>query len=240
MKGIEGLTQDFTNDYYYMVDRIFHKKIPTAFVRYNEGEYWLVSKKGFRWAGNFWKTYEDKTKLAEDMLGFLGRSEANFFYGVATKQHGEANERLKKNIKSPNITFATLFANNNWKFFQHVITNIDEEVVLVCNEVGVSHRNYPFKIADIMPVPYDVVAFYEEHKDKIISDIKKLASQYSNTLFLFSAGPLSNALIDYAWEENKTNRYIDMWSTLDEYIHWGRTRQYFYPDRKTYNQIDLL
>lgn len=233
------LTWDFTEDYNYLVDRIFTKKQRTAFVRYNDGEYWLAANNYFHWAGGFWQAHEDKQLLRHDMLQAMQRNDADVIFGIPSSQHKDASLWFQENIPSKNKTFATIFVNNNWERFREVIRNLQEPVVLICNEKW-AHRNYPFKILDVVAIPNDVVSYYQTGKEEILWDIKTLTSKYVNVLFLFCAGPLSNVLIDYAWECNNNNRYIDIWSTLDEYIHGRPTRNYYHENKKTYNQIDTF
>ena len=55
--------------------------------------------------------------------------------------------------------------------------------------------------------------------------MKRLA-QHNDTLFFISAGPLSEVLIDELYSENPNNRYIDVGSAIDEYVHGKVTRPY--------------
>lgn len=235
------LLQDFIADYDEMVKRVFVKKIPTAFARYNEWEYFLMTKKKFIGAGHIWETRDCQYRLADDLLEAYTRDEPGYVYGIASTQHPEANQWYKNNAKTnlKNLTFATLFCNYNYRNFANIIKDIREWTVLIANEKAAS-AVYPFKVVDMISVPNDVVGYYEKNKDEIIADIDLLASKWHNTLFLFCAGPLSNVLIDYARKKNKTNRYIDIGSILDVYTYSTKTRQYFIEWSKTFNQIDTL
>ena len=234
-----SLTWDFTQDYEYMVKRIFYDKIPTAFARYNEGEYWLISKKWFVWAGKLRQTNENHNLLADDMLPCLKRDEPWYALGICSQQYPEANAWYKEQIPHNRVTFATIFANNNYKKFQHVLNNIRENCVVICHE-SAGATNFPFRVIDMIWVPYNVVEYYETGKNEIVSDIQTLASKWDNTLFLFAGGPLTNVLIDFAWQTNRSNRYIDIGSPLDIFIHKRPTRQYYHEGSRTFNQIDIL
>ena len=56
----------------------------------------------------------------------------------------------------------------------------------------------------------------------ILSEIKK----YKNTVFLFSAGPISKIVIANAWNEHPYNIYLDVGSSLDLFIKGSSNREY--------------
>lgn len=235
------LEQDHSKDFYLMVKRVIYDKIPTAFARYNEWEYGLISKKWFVWAWWYWRTSEVYNKLADDLRNILETDEDWYYIWISSVQHILANKYYKSIVKTRNITFATLFVNNNRKHRNNILTTwwIKEKVVIIWNELW-SEAEFPFKVAEYISVPMNVVEYYEYNKIDILSECHRIAQKYKNTLFLFAAWPLSNIMIDCMRYFNKTNRYIDVWSTLDEYIMWRPTRQYFYENSKTFNLVDKL
>ncbi|MDD3302265.1 MAG: hypothetical protein PHN31_01820 [Candidatus Gracilibacteria bacterium] len=232
------LKQKFLDDYEYLIKRIFTDKIPTAFSRYNEGEYSLITGKYFCGAGGFWKTYDHKQLLQKDLIETLNVIDDGFIFGIASRQHLRANLFYKRCIKSPYKTFATLFVNNNYKLFKKELESIKEKVVLVANSIG-EGNDYPFKVKKYIPIPFDVVGYYQDNKEEILELCQQIANN-KNKLVLFCAGPLSNIMIYECWKFNKNNRYIDIGSTLDEYIMKRPTRNYFKEGNKTCNQIDYL
>lgn len=232
------LKQDFTKDYEYLVKRIFKDKKPTAFARFNEGEYFLMNGWHFIWAGSLWRTISNIHLLQDDLMKTLKYDDEWFIFWIATRQHLRANIFYKRNIESKNKTFATIFVNNNYKKFREVLANIKEEVILVANKVW-ENRNYPFKVKKFFWVPFNVVSFYEKNKEEVLCMCDDIC-KFKNKLVLVCAWPLANIIVYECWKRNKTNRYIDIGSTLDEYIMNRPTRQYFFENWKTHNQIDYL
>jgi len=230
------LQQNFSEDYKYLIQRIFINKTPTAFSRYNEWEYSLIAWHTFNGAGWFWKTHQNKSKLKTEINNILKYQDEWFMFGIASRQHLRANIFYKHAIKSKDKTFATIFVNNNYKTFKLVLEWIKEKVILVANKIW-EWQNYPFKVKKFYWIPFDVVSYYEENKEHIIKMCEDIAKN-NNKLVLFCAWPLSNLMIYECWKLNKTNRYIDIGSTLDEYIMGRPTRNYFKLDSKTCNQID--
>lgn len=237
--SVQWVAGDFTKDFDYIIKRVFVDKTPTAFARYNEWEFGLISKQWFVGAWWMWKTHEDKLSLCNDLHECLQTEEEWYYFWIASNQHPAANSYYKHVIPSKNITFATLFVNNNWKRRREIYPKIREHVVLVANARG-RDNEYPFTISEYVSVPFDVVSYYEEYKDVILWQCEMLAEQYKNKLFLFAAWPLSNIMIDYLWSLNKTNRYIDVWSTLDEHVMGRKTRNYFHENRTNFNRIDQI
>jgi len=230
------LKQDFTDDFLYLVEKIFANKENTVFTRLNEGEYWLLIGNNFVGAGGLWRT-RPNSRLQKDLLNSLDVVDDSFVYGIASLQHPVANQWYKENIKGQK-TLATLFVNANWKHFKEIITNIKEEVVLVANEKG-KDNEYPFKVKNYFWVPFDCVKYYEENEKEINKLVNRL-TRYKNRLILFSAWPLANILIYKCWKKNPNNRYIDVGSTLDPRIHWEPSRQYFFTNSKTARQKDIF
>ncbi len=229
------LTQNFTQDYNYLAQRIFKDKTPTAFSRYNEWEYALITWQTFNGAGWFWHTVKNSL-LQTDLNNILKYEDDWFIFWIASKQHLRANIFYKVHIKSTLKTFATIFVNNNWKEFKKVLHGIKEHPILVANVVW-EWKDYPFTVKKFYGVPFDVVTYYENNKEHIIRMCEDIAS-FNNKLVLFCAWPLSNLMIYECWKLNKTNRYIDIGSTLDEYIIWRPTRNYQKSGMQTTNQID--
>lgn len=209
-----------------------------SFVRFNEWEYWLIANKWFTWAWCLWMTYSDKNMLRDELLKTINENSEDYIYWIASRQHLEANKRYKDNIKTSYKTFATVFVNNNWKKFKNILSNIDEDVVLVANKCWLNNK-YPFNVIEYFPVPFDVVRYFEDNRKKIDKMCDIIAS-YENQLIMFCAWPLTNYMIYRCYKINPRNRYIDIGSTLDEYIMWKQTRWYYNDKNLNFNRIDKL
>lgn len=232
------LTGDFIKDFEYLSNRIFIDKINTAFPRYNEWEYGLISWRDFCWAWWLWKTDHKKQLLKNDLIEAIKFFDKDFIYWIASRQHLRANIFYKVNVRSKQRTFATIWVNANWKRFKPIIENIKEKVILVANKVW-EWKKYPFKVDKFYWVPFDAVWYYEDNKEHILKMCNDIA-KHKNKLILFCAWPLSNIMIYECFKINPNNRYVDIGSCLDLYIHWAPSRQYYNINWKTYNQIDYL
>ena len=231
----------FHEDFQYMKKRIFEDKKPTAFARYNEGEYKLINDLWFVWAWRKRRSYPEYNKLKKILLRIIQeKHDDNYFIGIASKKHPEANQRYKTIVKS-NITFAVLRMNDNRKYFKPVLENITEDVVLVANKIAQQKiKSFPFTVKDYESVPLDCVKMFDFYHKQYEKSFYNLAYKHNNTLFFIAAWPMSGRVVDYMWNINKTNRYIDIGSCLDEYIMGKKTRNYFRPKRSQYSQVDVL
>lgn len=231
------ITHDFTKDYEYMTNRIFKEKKPTAFSRYNEGERWLLSREGFVWAYGYRRTHGDKRSLSNALSECLTRDEEWYIYWIPSLQHEKESEYFKSIITWP-YTFATLRVGNNRKNFKPLLESLKEELVLVVN-VKWKWKKYPFPVKERYYVPFDVVTYFEFNRDIIDGQCMDIAKN-NNCLVLISAGPLANYIVDKCWQLNKSNRYIDVGSTLDIRTMWRITRNYHKTNHPFYNKIDIL
>jgi hypothetical protein len=128
-------------------------------------------------------------------------------------------------MENHNITFSNIFVNKNYNNFIEFIKNIDKEIILIANK-RCMNSDYPFNIIKKIPIENNCISWYEDNKSIIISVLKKLSKDYNNKLFLISAGPLSEIIIDNLYNENKNNTYIDVGSSIDIFTHKHNTRPY--------------
>ncbi len=59
-----------------------------------------------------------------------------------------------------------------------------------------------------------------------MSEARYFAKSLNNTIFFIAAGPLSEVLINVMWNVNSNNTYVDVGSSLDEYLYMTKTRPY--------------
>jgi hypothetical protein len=121
-----------------------------------------------------------------------------------------------------NLTYANIFVNYNYSFFVNNYIDLfnNREVHLVANKESVLSK-LPFKVEKFYPVDYNAWV----NNLNLIEEIK--SKNYSDKLFLFCAGPLSNILCYKLWETNKNNTYLDIGSVLDPWLQTGNPRAYY-------------
>jgi hypothetical protein len=61
-------------------------------------------------------------------------------------------------------------------------------------------------------------------------------SQVENKTFFVSAGPVSEILIHKMYSSNPNNQYIDVGSSIDEFVHGRITRPYMNPTSQYANE----
>ena len=104
-------------------------------------------------------------------------------------------------------------------------------LILVCNEaVTNSREGMPAWAKMIFTVPGDGLSWILSNIERITEQAAEIARSFQDQVFVFSAGPLSNALIPVMWRSNPNNTYIDFGGTLDYSVHGIKTRP-FHPER---------
>lgn len=223
--------KEFKNEFNRIIN-LLETKESFVFVRYGDGEVALmngdtISENSQAYQVDKWKSV-GMTKLGIDLTKSLNNRD--WYFGIPCQC---CNENCKKyllnllDLPKEQITYANLWVNSNYKLFIDWIKKIDYEVVLIANEnASLNLNNFPFKIKQFLQIQNNCVDYYELNSEKLINDLLEIASKYKNTLFLISAGPLSEVIIHHMYNINKINKYVDVGSSLDEYIHNKITRPY--------------
>lgn len=174
-----------------------------------------------------WMSDGGMKKISNDLLESLSYSDDNYYYAISsnTDSTHDFNFLNSKIPNKKNITFANLWVNANYKKHINNVSNLKRNVVLICNESGMS-KEFPFTCLEIVPFPNDCVTFWESNKSEFIKKIKDLSLKYNNTLFLICCGPASACINNILHITNKNNTYIDFGSSLDIFIHSKITRDY--------------
>jgi len=227
------MTKNFLEDFKYFKNKILSKK-NFAYARYADGEVRLMSGAGvgtytqaFQQDG--WRCESKMYKLGETLLESIKHTESNYCYAI-TSPNQNANDynflRSRINQSEENITFADLWINSNYPSFKNFLEKIEEEVIVIASEDGLNRDLKPLNCKLYIPIPPDCVNVYESHHQEINESMDQLASEHADTLFLISAGPMSEAIIHILYRKNPNNRYIDVGSSIDELVHGRKTRPY--------------
>lgn len=222
----------FKDHFIKFTNRIFKDKIPTAWARYADGEKMIILGENVGQGTqafniDHWSSY-GKTQFSLDLYNTLFNIDENYFYAISCKCCDSiGNDFYTNTIVNKNISYANLWINSNYQDFVKLINTIEEDVVLIANKEGID-KTYPFNVIKYFPIEYDIVNYYNQNKELIISQLKEFCD-FRNKLVLISAGPLSEIIIDILWSINKTNRYIDIGSSIGNYIHRQPIRTYMSP-----------
>ena len=224
--------EKFNSDFDFFWELINSEKNFT-FTRYADGEIMLM--KGYpigvgTQAYNIdkWSSPNKLTNVGEQLLKTLNHDENNYYYAISSKTDN-INDYLflksKISQKQELITFVNLWINSNYEKTKQKFTTLKRDVILICNE-SAKKENFPFNIIDIHPFPNDCINFWEKNGDEYILDIIEKYKNYKNQLFFISCGPISEIIIHELYTNNPNNTYIDVGSSIDEYVHNKITRPY--------------
>lgn len=225
------MIQDFETDLSLLCDLIKSNE-SFAFLKCADGEASLM--KGLSVGQNTqafqqdkWSAPENLTELGKDLLKAIANNDPRVYIGISCDCCDPSGKEylwgLIKN-KKENVTFSNIFINSNYQSAINFFLSITEPINLIANyRVNVS--NFPLNIKSYTPIPDNCVAFYENFKDYFLKVLDKF-KQSSNELFIISAGPLSEVIIDYLWKINPTNKYVDVGSAIGEWIHGQPIRHF--------------
>ncbi len=239
--------KNFIEDFYKFKNKILNKE-NFAYTRYADGEVKLmkglsVGKNTQAFMSDKWSCENRLYKLGKDLFSTLNHVEKNYYYAITSpNQSFDDHIFLKNHINhnDDNITFSDLWINGNYTKFKSLLyQELDEPVVCCASQYGKNKNLNPVKVLEYYSVPDDCVNYYENNYESIQKDMQNLSLKYTNTLFLISAGPLSEILIHNLYTTNPNNRYIDVGSATDELIHGKKTRPYML-ENTIYNKEIVL
>ena len=207
-----------------------------TFTRYADGEVMLMNGVGVlentqAFNVDNWKSPNNLTKVGKDLLETLNHTEDNYYYAISGKNDNISDYNfLRSNIKhnDNNITFVNLWINANYRNMLKKLSNLKRDVVLICNE-NAKIENFPFNVVSITSFPNDCITFWEQNSEEYINRLIKDYGTLNNQLFLISCGPVSEIIIHKLYENNPNNTYIDVGSSIDEFVHGRQTRPYMNP-----------
>lgn len=222
----------FTSDFNYFW-QLINEGMNFTFTRYADGEVMLMKGIPVRedtqaYRVDNWQAPEGLTKVGQELLETLNHTEMDYYYGISGKSDN-INDYLflTKHIQhnTSHLTFVNLWINANYIRTKEMLLNLKREAIIICNKEA-RKTNFPFPVKNISGFPNDCVKFWEQNSE---SYIEYLISQYGeerNQLFFISCGPVSEIIIHRLYQNNPNNAYIDMGSSLDEFIHGRMTRPY--------------
>ncbi len=230
------MTQDFKLDFTEMCNLIQGDK-PFAFMRFADGEIGVMKGRSII-GSDSWTSPDRVTKLGEDLLTAITRVDEGVYYGISCGCCDiEGRDYLLSLIKNDisRVTYSNLFVNGNYDSFLQFINSINTPVYVIANE-SAGFYNFPLEIAGFIPVPDDCVSYWEHNRSGILSVLQENLTEVKNSLFLISAGPMSEAVIDYLWSINPYNKYVDVGSAIAEFIHGRPIRDFAYQQSPYHNK----
>jgi len=213
-----------------------------TFARYADGEIMLM--KGLSVGTNTqaynidkWSSGDGVSKVGKELLNSLCHHEDNYYYAISSKTDNPNDFNfLVQNIKnSKNLTFVNLWINNNYNKSKEKYQNLKRSVNIICNE-NAKKENFPFPVESITYFPNDCIKFWESNSDEYLKNLYAKFLNSQNKLFFISCGPVSEIIIDYLYRNFPNNTYIDVGSSIDEFVHGKKTRPYMF-DNTIYSKM---
>jgi hypothetical protein len=230
------MKQVFNEDFIEITKMIKDTK-PFAFTRFADGEIAVMCGRQIV-GSDKWTAPNYVTKLGTDLLKAIEAVDDNVYFGISCQCCDKSGKdyllSLIKN-KMENVTMSNIFVNGNYSKFIQFARTIDEPVNLIANH-NAKLEYCPFKVSTFLPIPDDCVNYWEEMRDEFLELLKESYSNISGELFFISAGPMSEAIISYLWEINPTNRYVDVGSSIAEFVHGAPIREFAYAHSQYHNK----
>jgi hypothetical protein len=206
-----------------------------TFTRYADGEVMLmkgepVGEATQAYTVDKWNAPSNLTKVGIELLETIEHKEENYYYAISgindnLNDYSYLKSKIKQ--KEDNITFVNLWINANYIKSLKKYASLKRDVILICNEKA-KKENFPFNIKNITTFPNNCISFWEENGTDYINKLIEEYRNINNELFFISCGPVSEIIIHKLYENNPNNTYIDVGSSIDEFVHGQKTRPYMY------------
>jgi hypothetical protein len=206
---------------------------PLAVARFGDGEMFIFQNKNLdltnKNTGEFKFNANDKQdqKYRQHLIDSLRYKHPNYKSGIGCRCCvGQQNFLWTKNFSQktdPELTWANIFVNGNYKFFEKQFINNEfnkHKIVLICNKNATIDK-LPFRIHK----RFNVGVNAWKNNFNLINEIKQWMPE-EQLLFLIAAGPFANILVHQLFAFNEKNSYLNIGSTLDNYLGLGKTRGY--------------
>lgn len=239
--------KDFNKDFEFFTDLIRSDK-NFAYARYADGEVALmqgmpVGVRSQAYQVDGWYAPEGMTKAGRELLDSLNHEEDNYYYAIsATSDSAKDSDFLQSRIKrQENITFANLWINANYQKMKAFYHGLNKRVYLICNHRA-KKESFPFAVEEIFPFPEDCITYWElpGYGDSYIDQLQEYVRQIVNKTFFISCGPISEIIIDKLYRLNPNNQYVDVGSSIDEFVHGYSTRPYMDPNSPYAKEISYF
>jgi hypothetical protein len=213
-----------------------------AYARYADGEVLLIrgasiGQNSQAYQVDKWNAPNHMTQVGIKLLESLKHTEDNYYYAIASDDINDHNYLMERIfVKKSNITFANLWINSNYQMMKEFYNSFEKSAYVICNE-NASVNGFPFKVNEIIPFPINCVEYWETYGESYENELKKYVKQFTDQTIFVSAGPVSEILIDVMYKSNPNNQYIDVGSSMDEFVHGRKTRPYMFSDSEYSKEI---
>ena len=192
-----------------------------ALVRFGDGEMRAMGGECFVSGNGEWQTQPIITNTVINLLRQSFTYKDDEYYVGIVCPCCQGKENFNKMIKESkqkdeNLTFANVFVNSNWKHFRDRFLPLlkDRKIFLV------THNN---SVPNITNLPFNGIYLQTEDNTWVknfpflLNELLEHAKD-NGQIFLISAGPYANIIVNQLWQFNKNNTYIDVGSALSFWL----------------------
>lgn len=223
--------EKFNSDFEYFWDLI-ESGDNFTFARYADGEVMLMNGQAVTsgtqaFNVDKWSAPNQSTRVGRELLDTLNHTESNYYYAISSRTDNINDYNfLKSRIaqSEDKLTFVNLWINANYDKTMAKYNDLKRPVNLICNHKA-KVENFPFEVSAILPFPDDCINFWEHDKD-FLPRLLNFIDGKENELFFISCGPVSEIIIHELYVKNPNNTYVDVGSSIDEFVHQRKTRPY--------------
>lgn len=238
------MNNKFFTDFEYFTNKIRSNE-PFAYARYADGEVALMKGNPIgagtqAYGVDNWSAPNQETVVGRELLESLAHTENNYYYAISAHSDNKEDYKFLRNrINTNNITFANLWINANYQKMKEFYKNLSKPIYVICNERA-RPENFPFEVAELFPFPDDCVRYWINHGEDYINQLLEYVQNVHNQTFFISCGPVSEILIHRMYLTNTRNQYVDVGSSIDEFVHKKITRPYMIPETQYAQEISYF
>jgi hypothetical protein len=230
-KGFETISnkaqyiKNYANSIDYFLNKIKNKE-NFSILRFADGEYYVLENTQLTNIDNW--TFRSGSILCKHLNDSLSLINTNVYYGISGLSDCEktCNYYYSKIPNHHNITYANVFVNENYEKWINFLINNNDNCVLIGSSKPDNNKIGNINIIETLLIDPFLVNVWDSKYNEYFDIMKELGKKYTNTIFLISAGPLSEVFIHQLYLSNPNNIYIDVGSSIDMFTKNRYTREY--------------
>jgi hypothetical protein len=217
--------KNYTNSIDYFLNKIRNKE-NFSILRFADGEYYVLENIQLTNIDNW--TFQSGSILCKHLNDSLSLINTNVYYGISGLSDCEktCNYYYSKILNHHNITYANIFVNENFEKWINFLINHNDNCVLIGSSKPDNNKIGNINIIETLLIDSFLVNNWDSKYNEYFDIMKNLGKKYTNTLFMISAGPLSEVFIHKLYLSNPNNIYIDVGSSIDVFTKNRYTREY--------------
>ena len=230
-KGFETISnkaqsiKNYTNSIDYFLNKIKNKE-NFSILRFADGEYYVLENTQLTNIDNW--TFQSGSILCKHLNDSLSLINTNVYYGISGLSDCEktCNYYYSKIPNHHNITYANVFVNENFEKWINFLINHNDNCLLIGSSKPENNKIGNINIIETLLIDPFLVNDWDNKYNEYFTIMKEFGKKYTNTLFLISAGPLSEVFIHQLYLSNPNNIYLDVGSSIDMFTKNRYTREY--------------